>query len=269
MGVILVQLNGMTHYTFSVVNNIKQYNQCVNDNPHLSHWDRPHVVNTPQNNISIAKHYNKFIETVILPSDEDGWVIFCHQDFEFLEDPLPILQSLPQQVVYGPIGMQRRFWLPGITRGTAYGQLRSGPYIIGKYTEQPQPVDTLDCCCLIVHTSLLKKQGLRFDEQFDFHLYAEDFCLQAHQKNLPVQAVQINSIHYSNGTLSKAFFDKYSALLKKFPQKPFVTTCVHIRVGKRGHFPSLRTVSIYRLLISVILPIETWMRRSSRYTSHE
>lgn len=258
----------MPNYIFSVVNNLEQYNRCVKDNPHLSAWVRQHALNTPQHNVSIATHYNTFIEKVILPTREDGWVIFCHQDFEFLEDPLPILRSLPRHVIYGPLGMQRRAWLPGITRGTAYGQLRSGPYIIGLRTDRPQPVDTLDCCCLMIHTSLLKKYGLRFDEQFDFHLYAEDFCLQAHQKKLEIQALQSNCIHYSNGTLSNAFFDKYDTLLKKFPQEPFVTMCVHIRIGKKGHFPSRRTVRLYRLLIGMILPFKTWKIRKNRSASH-
>jgi hypothetical protein len=159
--------------------------------------------------------------------------------------------------------MQRKPGICGITRGIAYGQLRSGPYIIGKYTQQPQAVDTLDCCCVIVHTSLLKKQALRFDEQFDFHLYAEDFCLQATKKQIKIQAIQTKCIHYSNGTLSKAFFATYQRLLEKFPQEPFVTMCIHIRFGLRHYFPSLTTLGVYQILVKSILPLKTFFKRQN------
>ena len=247
----------MPNYIFSVVNNLEQYNQCVGHNIHLQGWTLHYAHNTPQNNRSIAAHYNQFIQEVVLPQQKDGWVIFCHQDFEFLANPISLLQQLDTQALYGPLGMQRKPCLAGITRGTAYGQLRSGPYLIGKRTAKPVRVDTLDCCCIIVHSSLLKKQPIRFDNRFDFHLYAEDFCLQAQKLQIPVYALQMACIHYSNGTLGPAFFNKYELLIKKFPDSPFVTMCVHLRFGKKAFIPSRRTLWLYQWLVKIILPLKT------------
>jgi len=247
---------------FSVVTNPTQYNACVKQNPYLKNCICQFATNTPPAcNISIATHYNRFIDEVILPEEQDGWVIFCHQDFEWLEDPAAALDKLNPQIIYGPAGMQRVEYHWGkytFTSGKSYCQLTSGPFVVGIYSTHPQPVDTLDCCCICVHSSLLKQRRLRFDDYFDFHCYAEDFCLNAHQQGVQIYAIQLACNHYSNGKLSRIFFERYDKLLCKYPQELFVTPLVKIRWSKKGHFPSYNTLPLlYLLAHGIVLPLKT------------
>ena len=246
---------------FSVVTNLAQYNLCLGENPYLKNCVRRFAQNTPGKNLPLPTHYNRFIEEEILPQTQDGWVIFCHQDFQFLQDPAPTLQNLNPQIIYGPNGMQPiTYQLGGQTfvRSKAYCQLISGPFVVGYYSATTQPVDTLDCCCLCVHSSLLKKYQLRFDEQFDFHCYVEDFCLTARQKGLPSYAVQLTCKHLSNGHPDRLFFKRYKALRKKHPQKLFVTSTVQILFNRWFYFPSYYTLPLFWLFAyCIVQPLKT------------
>lgn len=224
------------------VTNSSLYRQLFTQNKHLAGQTFFSFDNT-QTNLPVPVRYNDFIEHHL---PQDGWIIFCHQDFEFLQNPHDILEKLDKNFIYGPIGItaQRHKTIsltfhtwrrPSLKRKTElrpvyYGQIKQGPAAnekkIGRYLKQPQTVDTLDCCCLIVHSALIRKKNLRFDPQFDFHLYSEDFSLAARQKNVFTKALQLNCRHYSAGKADAHFWAKYKALLQKYPQEIFLTTCV-------------------------------------------
>jgi len=94
------------------------------------------------------------------------------------------------------------------------------------HLDKPQTVDTVDCCCLVVHSSLIKKYGLRFDEHFDFHLYSEDFSLNAwYTYGVRTKAVQMAARHMSFGDTSQNFHTSLEYLRTKYKEKNFVGTC--------------------------------------------
>ena len=61
----------------------------------------------------------------------------------------------------------------------------------------------LDGLFLAVKASTLKKASLLFDDQFTFHLYDLDFCLQAYTKKLNLGTIPIWVTHHSVGDWRK------------------------------------------------------------------
>lgn len=226
----------------SVITNSAQYKQLFTENRFLSKTTL-YPYDNSQQNLSIPTRYNHFIEHIM---PQNSWIVFCHQDFEFLQDPHEVLDKLDKNCIYGPIGVaqyKRRFlvsylrhgWKPTIRlRQTIYpkylGQIIQGSsskdFKIGQKITYPKTVDTIDCCCLIVHSSLIRAKNLRFDEQFNFHLYSEDFSLSASEKHIKTKVIQIKCKHYSEGKINELFWQKYRQLLAKYPTKFFFTTCV-------------------------------------------
>lgn len=254
---------------FSVVTDPTQYNTYVKQNPNLKDCICVCAINTPSCNISIATHYNRFIDEIILPEKKDGWVIFCHQDFEWLEDPSTKLATLNPQIIYGPVGMQSRK-LPILHNcfvyGRSYCQIPTETFICGHTSKYPQLVDTLDCCCIFMHSSLLKKYKLRFDDYFDFHCYVEDFCLAAFEKKIVVYAIQLACHHHSDGKLDKLFFERYDQLCKKYMHRLFTTTLIPLQwriIKKTYYFPSFHT----RWLFDIVFDKIAWPIRSFLYRS--
>lgn len=191
------------------------YSRCVSDNEFLKAYSFKCYDNSTDN-IGIAERYNDFIDRNITP-DSDFWVIFCHQDFGFEEDPGPKLAQLPHNCIYGPIGVNIHFkfsvWPPKLfRRKVTEGRFKQGNNntdfdIIGHYLTAPKTVIACDCCCLIVHSSLIKRYHLRFDPSCKFHLYAEDFEITARKKyKIPVKAVQFACYHQGIGNYSDPQF---------------------------------------------------------------
>ena len=85
--------------------------------------------------------------------------------------------------MYGPIG---------VTQNTvAFGMIiQTDGTPTGCQLTKPTPVETLDEMCLITHSQAFR-QGLLFDEQFRFHFYGADFCMQAHALGFDVLAMQL------------------------------------------------------------------------------
>ena len=226
----------------SVVTNPQQYKQLFTDNPHLKAQNiHLHAYDNNTDNQPIPARYNHFIDT---QAPKDTWLVFCHQDFEFLTDPSPIFEKLDPTCIYGPIGVQLKFmpaleftihtyrWHPSIhIKKDPFvrwcGQIYQGAGFtkVGSFLKYPTVVDTVDCCCVIVHASLISKLNLRFDPVFDFHLYSEDFSLNARQHGVQTKAVQIPCRHYSGGNVNELFWQKYDQLLAKYPHEFFMTTC--------------------------------------------
>lgn len=248
----------------TVVTNPTQYEQLIVRNLHTKGCQLRSYDNS-QENLPIPTRYNHFIENE-LPTE--GWVIFCHQDFEFLQDPADILEGLDTNSIYGPIGVRSDLSAflnlsfhsykikPSLHKKYEYvpsllGQIHqhgaARSFLNGTYISKPHEVDTLDCCCIIMHSSLIRNYQLRFDTEFNFHLYAEDLCLAAKSKGVKSKAIQINCCHYSLGNLNQLFWDKYHQLLKKYPTDFFLTTCVYnpqevIKHMLGIHYPAVKKI---------------------------
>lgn len=198
-------------------------------------------------NVAIPLRYNNFIDNV-LPGLPDCWIVFVHHDVVFYEDPSIVLDNLDKDVIYGPAGT---ILVPGLVRYYAafdgywprivryqhhhrrsVGQIRCAielapEGVVGNPIGQPELVDTLDCCCLIVHSTLIRKYGLRFDPAFAWHLYSEDFSMSALQEHgIRSKAINLNCGHYGlSTTTNEAFKTHLSALLDKYSGIHFASTC--------------------------------------------
>ncbi len=191
------------HHLVAPVIDYRMYERCIHTNPFLADERlTKHPVNNKKRKVPIGVIYNEFLGA--LDPSEQGWLIFCHEDFEFLENPLPRLEYLEPHNLYGVFGAR-------LKRGTGPGVVLE---YIGKIFDcdknddnqrvlgTPHPdgavVDSLDCLCLMAHSSVVAGYGLRFDHALGFNLYVEDFCLMAALKhNLPSRVLRLRCRHHS------------------------------------------------------------------------
>ena len=216
-----------------VVSNFEIFGSMIGKNPFMNIFPVQAYDNTADN-IGIPKRYNHFIDHHM---KDDAWLVFCHQDFGFSEDPAATLKHLDRTGIYGPIGAVKKkgfYFRHGkltFSKKTLLGQIQqarndSNYFPHGVHLDKPQIVDTVDCCCLVVHSSLIKKYDLRFDEHLDFHLYSEDFSLNARYKyGIRTRAVQMDARHMSFGDTSREFHASLEYLKTKYRGINFVGTC--------------------------------------------
>lgn len=218
----------------SVVRDFGVYEETTRNNPFIRRY-RLHPYDNNRDNSGIPARYNDFIRTRM---DRDAWLIFCHQDFGFLEDPWPKLKELPTRFIYGPIGTVRRYGIffrnrrVLFSRKVLLGRIHQAgddraSFGSGRYLAKPKTVDTVDCCCLIVHGSLIARHGLAFDENLDFHLYSEDFSLNArYGHGIRTKAVQFECRHLSPCyDVAADFHESLAYLRSKYKGRRFSGTC--------------------------------------------
>jgi len=195
-------------------------------------------------NVGLAERYNHFIEQQM----GEGWIIFMHHDFCFDEDPLLRIQRLPMNSIYGVTGLclekGQRYAYLGLSRkhgltlqaGHYYGTRHLGrikcrveiaeAQTCGTPVEDTTLVDTVDCCCLIVHSSLIRKYQLRFDPLLAWHFYSEDFSLNAQRSyGIETRVVQMDCGHYGYGRPDEDFYRSQRYLVKKYQGMLFSSTC--------------------------------------------
>lgn len=226
----------------TVVNNYGLFESTIKQNAFMNAFPI-HVYDNTRENIGLSKRYNEFLEQAL---PDDGWVVFCHQDFSLQEDLAPKLARVDPACLYGPTGtgpVKQLLFIASISR---YGieRCRLGIYDrtkkfgritqktplkeqrMGRYIRKPVVVDTVDCCCLIAHSSVIRKYGLRFDEKLDWHLYVEDFCLNARERHgVLTKALQLDCVHLSAGTTDTRFESDLVYLKAKYKTGYFSTTC--------------------------------------------
>ena len=186
----------------TVNNDLKIYGRCISNNKHLASDKIKKVRIDNQPNLSIALRYNEFLNTYNF--SQQAWLVFCHNDFEVLEDLTPILRELDRNFIYGPIGValyanNMRYQMEWA--GSIYEKKRDGSnprYIKGYRTLTGTNVDALDECCIIVHSSLIANYNLRFDENYDFDCYGFDFCISAYLNyNIQTKIVSFRACHWN------------------------------------------------------------------------
>jgi hypothetical protein len=182
-----------------------------------------------ETNLPIPIRYNQAVQT-LLESNYDGWICFIHNDFSLLQPLDHLLQDLDHHQLYGPIGAilednQKRL-VGEILQGHNGSLIHHGSPI-----DQPTLADTVDCQCLLIHTDLLRKHDLRFDEHelLSFHQYVEELCLQAgEQYAIPTYVVPIKCKHASQGTSHRAIDLAIDYINAKYPQKQWGGTYTHL-----------------------------------------
>lgn len=225
----------------------EMYNRCVGNNPYMAEARHVFIDNT-ESNLGISQRYNHFLDTYDyrLPT----WFVFCHEDWEIKQD-LSFLNNLDKSCLYGPIGAlfqdtptQGAYWLYGqIIQSDKLGHSACRRGIL---LNKPHLVDTFDCQCLIVHSELVKKYHLRFDEKLFFDLYVEDFCIEAMEKNNVVsKAIQIACQHFSNGNIGPCFYEGMDYLNRKYahPKKLYATTVCHQVIGEKNYQKKIKVKS--------------------------
>jgi hypothetical protein len=224
----------------SVVRDYAMYDKCIAKNQFVFNCQLEPIDNREHNEY-ISVCYNRKIEKF---ADANSWLIFCHEDFQFLEDPVMLLENADKNSIYGPIGgvLKKRFHplFLEIWEGVFYGQILesekdgSGVRELGASVNGGMQVETLDCQCVIVHSSLFAKHRLRFDEKLSFDLYVEDFCVSARlEYAVSTRILPMRCQHYSRGCIALRFFEQLKYLREKYPKyEAFGVTGYYIGAGR-------------------------------------
>ena len=214
----------------SVVRDWATYDKYVAQNQNLLGWSREALDNSEEN-LPIPVRYNAFLDGY--DYSKPAWLVFCHEDFEFEENIAGKLNGLDKGRLYGPVGSKRGGFC-GIGMQRVLGQIKacakdgSKLRVDGVPTKFFTEVDTFDCCCLIVHSSLVEKFHLRFDPILEFDLYVEDFCALANV-NHGVKSVVLPFVacHHSDSRATGRLYRHLPYLKKKYPHNCFCGTCAY------------------------------------------
>lgn len=214
----------------SVVRDVAMYERCILENPYFAGADLVMLDNREENR-PITKLYNDFLDGI----DDDRWILLCHEDWELKENLLQVLSRLDKDKLYGPIGVfveEKKNVDVMVIKGAAQQSAKSGARsVIIRGKEVEGRVDTFDCQCLILHSSIARQHYLRFDEALSFDMYVEDFCVNAYeQAGVESHAVSIDCHHHSEGKLSHAFRDSVEYVRRKYSKskKRYATIVGHL-----------------------------------------
>jgi len=156
-------------------------------------------------------------------------IVFSHQDVYFPESWLDDLQrsiallnqSDPNWAVLGCWGVTEKNWGTGYLHSVGHGTL-------GEPFDQPQRINTLDECVII----LRKSSGLQFDPGLpDFHFYGTDICLAARKKGFTCYVISAFCIHNTRmlRTLPPEYFNGYYHIKKRWAEyMPIYTACANV-----------------------------------------
>lgn len=211
----------------SAIRDEAMYMRSIAQNHDCDNCDK-FAIDNRERNESIPVLYNRAIEQT-LANEVDHWIVFAHEDFEPLEPLDEVLQQADPQQIYGIIGgrlLPRKRWLlGGIWSGVFYGEIMqtekdgTNKITVGNRTPSGTVVETVDCQFIAVHTLLLRRLPLRFDENLTFDLYAEDFCLAAWVRhNVKSAILNLQACHHSSGNIAPRFFDQKQYLDRKYPK---------------------------------------------------
>lgn len=196
----------------------------VINNPFLLNEKNIHYnyINNTIENKPISVRYNEFLDNYDF--NMDTWFIFMHSDFEFLSFPSCILNNLDKNKIYGPIGVKiykHKDKIYNVIKGKMLENNYKNKLSHNlNYKFNDLNLDTLDCVCMIIHSSLVRRYNLRFDENFLFDLYVEDFCINAKKKfNIDTEVVYFDCAHYSIAVSEIYYTNRYLKQLKYINQK--------------------------------------------------
>lgn len=222
----------------SVVRDCEMYNRCISNNLFCSGCGI-RMLDNRERNVGVPALYNGTLDS--FDYSYPRWLVFCHEDFMPKELLRNALGKAREDRIYGTIGgvlLPKKTWLlGGLWRGEVRGMIvesekdGTGARCQGVDSPLDTIVETIDCQCLIVHSSLVQKYGLRFDERLSFDLYTEDFCLGAYLKHgIKTAIFPLKCQHFSRGTVLPRFFEQKAYLDRKYP-KAEAFGCVGYTIG--------------------------------------
>lgn len=161
-------------------------------------------------NIPITRRYNHFLDHY--DYNNEDWFIFCHEDWQIKEEWLHHFVDLDRDSIYGPTGT--KLVIKSLKKANKYflGQIensyKDGSALRkhGISVETGTEVGTFDCMCIIIHSSLIQKFKVRFDENLDWHLYTEELCIRLKEDyGIKSKIIQVDCRHWSLGKLDDNF----------------------------------------------------------------
>lgn len=200
------------------------YDRLVKNNPYIEKAAFVAFDNNKEN-LGISARYNSFLDNY--DYGQEAWFVFCHEDWEVKEDLAERLKDLDKSCLYGPIGSpfaKQVLWSVA-TQGLIEESDKDGKNLrtAGHYNNKLQEVGTFDCQCLIVHSSLIQKYHLRFDENLLFDLYVEDFCINARENyGVSSRVLQLMCHHWSGGIVGENFYEKLKYLRHKYQLSTYI-----------------------------------------------
>ena len=220
----------------SIVRDFAMYEKCIRENPYCAGLVL-HPVDNRKDNDHISVCYNRALDT--RPVDEDTWYVFCHEDWQLLEPLEPYLKELDASALWGVIGAETRVRFGFYHQWRLIGCVEecrkdgSAHRIIGTAVEKGYPVETFDCQCLIVHSSLIQKHRLRFDENLTFDLYVEEFCMAAKENaGILSRILPVKACHWSGGSVQPRYYEQEAYVNSKYPSACYTGTSSWILGGK-------------------------------------
>lgn len=218
-------------YIVSAVRDFHMYNRYIAQNRNCSGTSIVMFDNREKNE-PIPVRYNDFLDS--FDYSKQAWFIFCHEDFELEEPILDIVTNLPKEHLYGPVG-SARIGFAGFGIQRTYGNIscinRDGSgerWYPGIFVKEPKCVETFDCCCVIVHSSLVKKHALRFDPKLEFDMYVEDFCAAAKvAADINSYVIPMSSCHHSSSAATERLTRHLPYLASKYRRNCFVGPLVY------------------------------------------
>lgn len=203
----------------SVVRDRAMYERCVALNPFFDGCTLVVLDNSVENR-SVTSRYNDFLDSEACAGD--CWIVLCHEDWEPLQNVRDRVVNLDRNCLYGTIGSYVEE-LPRVDVIMNMGYVKQTPKnsekrieIVGKEIEAR--VDTFDCQCIIMHSSLLQRCGLRFDRKLSFDMYVEELCIRAYEQyGIESRTIMLDACHHSSGKLSKSFYASLDYVKAKYP----------------------------------------------------
>lgn len=229
----------------TVVRNYEMYNRFIKKNNRFQSALFYDLDNTAENK-NISVRYNEFLNQY--DYSKEAWFVFCHEDWQLNGDIVSKLENLDKKSLYGPIGtiflpQKERFLLRSL--GGVRNSDKEGKNIrfYGRSCQDGTVVDTFDCQCLLVHSGLIEKYLLRFDEKLRFDLYVEDFCAMAkEQYGIVSRIINLKCRHYSYGSIEERFYNDFEYLQDKYQDARFSYSngLVTKEFGKKLGYPIKR-----------------------------
>lgn len=217
----------------SVVRDFGMYDRLVRNNP-FNQGATFYPLDNRQKNEGVPVCYNRFLSQY--DYSEEEWFVFCHEDWEIQEDWMARVEQLPKESLYGPIGarvaLRKKIVLGQIVNS---GKDGTGARWIGNPFRTGGITGTFDCQCLLVHSSVILRTGLRFDPNLLFDFYVEEFCIHARERyGVLSRIVALACQHYSFGTIRPRFFEAVEYVRKKYPAPRvcYSSTAKTVLIGK-------------------------------------
>ena len=213
----------------TVVRDFQMYERFIRANSNCQGCRFEPIDNSVEN-VPIPRRYNRFLDEY--DYTKPAWFVFCHEDFEFFENVMDICSGLKKDSLYGAAGC-RRVGFGGFGKQVVFGNINQCHRIDDGLSWQPGrhihsmcEVETFDCCCLMVHSSLINDRLLRFDEKLEFDMYVEDFCAFADVAwGIKSYVLPIRAAHHSSSLVTTRLFRHLPYLRNKYPNHLFVGTC--------------------------------------------